>query len=187
VPVVLAIPYDVAALDAGPVPEAPLPRVPEPLAPRGEFAEGMLDEIAQALRTAERPFLLAGRGAWLAGASEALGALAEATGALTASTALGRGVFPATQYDLGVTGGFGAEGAMDLVRQADVAVVFGASLNQFTMRFGELFAPETKVFQVDVAPAATHANVGGFVRGDARRSEEHTSELQSRENLVCRL
>src|SRR5690606_5717555 len=50
----------------------------------------------------------------------------------------------------------------------DVAVVFGASLNQFTMRFGELFAPGTRVFQVDVAPAATHAHVSGYVRGDAR-------------------
>ncbi|MGO2745449.1 thiamine pyrophosphate-binding protein [Microbacterium sp.] len=167
-PVVLAIPYDVAALEAGPVPGAPAPRVPSALAPGGEFAEGMLEEIAGALHDAERPFLLAGRGAWLAGAGEALGALADATGALTASTALGRGVFPATEYDLGVTGGFGADAAMSLVRKADVAVVFGASLNQFTMRFGELFAPGTRVFQVDVAPAATHAHVGGFVRGDAR-------------------
>lgn len=168
VPVVLAIPYDVAALEAGAVPEAPAPRVPAPLAPKGEFAAGMLDDIAAALRGAERPFLLAGRGAWLAGAGDALDALAEETGALTASTALGRGVFPAAEFDLGVTGGFGAEGAMDLVRQADVAVVFGASLNQFTMRFGELFAPGTRVFQVDAAPAATHAHVGGFVRGDAK-------------------
>lgn len=168
VPVVLAIPYDVAALEAGPVPDAPQPVVPAPLVPRGEFGEGMLDRIATELQEAERPLLLAGRGAWLAGAGDALGALADATGALTASTALGRGVFPATQFDLGVTGGFGAEGAMNLVREADVVVVFGASLNQFTMRFGELFAPETKVFQVDVAPAATHAHVGGFVRGDAR-------------------
>lgn len=168
VPVVLAIPYDVAAVEAGPVPASPEPRTPAPLVPAGEFSAGMLDDIAAALHHAERPFLLAGRGAWLAGAGDALGALADTTGALTASTALGRGIFPATQYDLGVTGGFGAEGAMALVRAADVAVVFGASLNQFTMRFGELFAPGTKVFQVDVAPAATHANVGGFVRGDAR-------------------
>lgn len=167
-PVVLAIPYDVASLDAGPVPEAPSPRLPAPLAPTGEFAEGMLDEIAAALREAERPLLLAGRGAWLAGASDALGELAALTGALTASSALGRGVFPDTRYDLGVTGGFGADGAMELVRTADVVVVFGASLNQFTMRFGELFAPGTRVFQVDVAPAATHAHVGGFVRADAR-------------------
>ncbi|MFB8189826.1 thiamine pyrophosphate-binding protein [Microbacterium sp. NPDC055988] len=172
VPVVLAIPYDVAALEAGDVPAAPSPRVPAPLAPRGEFAEGMLDEIADALRTAQRPFLLAGRGAWLSGAGAALGELAAAIGALTASSALGRGVFPDTQYDLGVTGGFGADRAMELIRSADVAVVFGASLNQFTMRFGELFAPGTKVFQVDISPAATHAHVGGFVRADARLAAE---------------
>lgn len=172
VPVVLAIPYDVAALDAGEVPEAPSPRLPSPLAPRGEFAEGMLDDIAAALHDAERPFLLAGRGAWLAGAGTALGELAALTGALTASSALGRGIFPESRYDLGVTGGFGADGAMELVRTADVAVVFGASLNQFTMRFGELFAPGTRVFQIDVAPAATHAHVGGFVRADARIAAE---------------
>jgi acetolactate synthase I/II/III large subunit len=172
VPVVLAIPYDVAALEAGPVPAAPEPRIPAPLAPRGAFAEGMLDEIAAALRGAARPFLLAGRGAWLAGASDALGELAARTGALTASSALGRGVFPETAYDLGVTGGFGADGAMELVGSADVAVVFGASLNQFTMRFGELFAPGTRVFQIDTAPAATHPHVGGFVRADARLAAE---------------
>ncbi|BDZ39023.1 thiamine pyrophosphate-binding protein [Microbacterium suwonense] len=176
-PVVLAIPYDVAALEAGPVPEAPAPRIPAPPSPRGEFAEGMLDEIADALRSAERPFLLAGRGAWLAGASEALGALADATGALTASTALGRGVFPDTRYDLGVAGGFGADGAMALIREADVAVVFGAALNQFTMRFGELFAPGTRIFQIDVSPAATHAHVGGFVRANARVAAERLVEL----------
>lgn len=168
VPVVLAIPYDVAALEAGPVPTAPEPKLPAPLAPRGEFAEAMLDEIASALRGAKRPLLLAGRGAWLAGAGEALGQLADATGALTATTALGRGIFPASEFDLGVAGGFGAEGAMDLVRQADVAVVFGAALNQFTMRFGELFGPGARVYQVDISASASHAHIGGYVRGDAR-------------------
>ena len=187
VPVVLAIPYDVASLEAGPVADAPSPRVPAPLAPKGEFAEGMLDEIAAALSQAERPLLLAGRGAWLAGASTALGELAEATGALTASSALGRGVFPDDRYDLGVTGGFGADGAMELVRTADVAVVFGASLNQFTMRFGELFAPGTRVFQVDIAPAATHAHIGGFVRADARvAAEALVARISSRSSLPWR-
>jgi acetolactate synthase I/II/III large subunit len=167
VPTVLAIPYDVAALEAGPVPEAPKPRVPAPLTPRGPFAEQAVRDIAIALANAKRPVLLAGRGAWIAGAGGALGEIADATGALTASTALGRGVFPRPEYDLGVTGGFGADGAMDLIAEADVAVVFGASLNQFTMRFGALFAPGTRVFQVDLAAASTHPHVGGFVRGDA--------------------
>lgn len=167
VPTVLAIPYDVAARDAGPVPEAPEPRLPGPLVPAGPFAEGAVEGIVDALASAARPFLLAGRGAWISRAGEALGDIADAVGAVTASTALGRGVFPRGEFDLGVTGGFGAEGAMELVRTADVAVVFGASLNQFTMRFGDLFAPGTRVFQVDVTGAASHPHVGGFVRGDA--------------------
>jgi len=166
VPTVLAIPYDVAKLDAGPVPEAPQPKLPAPLQPT-PFGRSAVEELAEALRSAQRPFLLAGRGAWVSGAGEALGRLADATGAVTATTALGRGLFPRSEFDLGVTGGFGAEGAMELIRTADVAVVFGAGLNQFTMRFGELFAPGTRVVQVDVAPAATHPHVGGFVRGDA--------------------
>ncbi len=168
VPTVLAIPYDVAKVDAGPVPEAPAPRLPAPLAPTSPFTQAAIADLARALAGAERPVLLAGRGAFLAGAGDVLGRLADATGALTATTALGRGIFPRGEYDLGVTGGFGAEGAMELIGEADVAVVFGAGLNQFTMRFGALFSPGTRVVQVDIAPAATHPHVGGFIRGDAR-------------------
>jgi acetolactate synthase I/II/III large subunit len=166
-PVVLALPYDVAAMDAGQFPAPPALRHPSPVAPAGEFATRVLGDLVEALAGAKRPLLVAGRGAWLAGAGDALGALADATGALTVTTALGRGIFPDSEHDLGVAGGFGAHGAMELVRQADVAVVFGASLNQFTMRFGELFAPGTRVVQVDVAPAPTHPNVTGFLRADA--------------------
>jgi thiamine pyrophosphate-dependent acetolactate synthase large subunit-like protein len=181
VPTVLAIPYDVAAVEAGPVPETLEPRLPGPMVPESPFIAGAIADLATALAGAQRPLLLAGRGAWLAGAGGALGVLAEATGALTATTALGRGVFPDPRYDLGVTGGFGAPGAMALIREADVAVVFGASLNQFTMRFGELFAPGTRVVQVDVAPAATHPHVGGFIRGDAAVvAERLLAELTAR-------
>ncbi|MFE6256926.1 thiamine pyrophosphate-binding protein [Agromyces sp. NPDC057865] len=167
VPTVLAIPYDVGTRDAGDLPGISSPVLPSAIAPAGPFGVQAVADLARTLAAAERPFLLAGRGAWLADAGEALGDLADATGAITASTALGRGIFPDDRFDLGVTGGFGAEGAMAIVREADVAVVFGASLNQFTMRFGELFAPGTRVVQVDVAPAATHPHVGGYVRGDA--------------------
>jgi acetolactate synthase-1/2/3 large subunit len=167
VPAVLAIPYDVAAQEAGPVPSADQPRLPKPLEPVGEFAVHAVGDVAAALAGAKRPFLLAGRGAWLADAGPALGDLANATGALTASTALGRGIFPGKEFDLGITGGFGADAAMDLIQDADVAVVFGASLNQFTMRFGHLFSPGTRIFQVDLALTATHAHVGGYIRGDA--------------------
>lgn len=185
VPVVLAIPYDVAQLDIGSVPEVPGPGRPEPMPPSADFTRAAIERLATELATAERPLLLAGRGAWLSGAGEALGELAAATGALTATTALGRGIFPEDRYDLGVAGGFGAPGAMERVREADVALVVGADLNQFTMRFGELFHPDTAVWQIDTAPAATHARVGGFVRADARLSlEAITAALGSAEPAV---
>ncbi|WP_127792832.1 thiamine pyrophosphate-binding protein [Agromyces sp. LHK192] len=179
-PVVLSLPYDVAALDVGESIPPPALRLPEPVQPRGGFQRAAIAETAQLLAGASRPFLLAGRGAWLAGAGGALGELAAATGAVTASTALGRGIFPDADFDLGVTGGFGAPAAMELIREADVAVVFGASLNQFTMRFGELFSPGTRIVQVDVAASATHPNVGTFLRADATVvARELVAELAS--------
>ncbi|WP_295839409.1 thiamine pyrophosphate-binding protein [uncultured Microbacterium sp.] len=170
-PVVLGIPYDVATREVGPIPDADAPgaapRVTPEHPPLGTYADAVIDQIADALASAQRPLLLGGRGAWLAGAGAALDEIAALAGALTTTSALGRGLFSDRSRDLGVAGGFGAPGAMELARDADVAVVFGAGLNQFTMRFGELFAPGTRVFQVDLAATATHPHVGGFVRGDA--------------------
>ena len=131
-----------------------------------------LETAVIALLEAERPLLLAGRGAHLAGAADELGRLADATGALTATTALARGIFPAAEFDLGITGGFGQPEAMAAIAEADVVVVAGASLNQFTMRFGELFGAGTTVIRIDtdqVAPPATaHPVTHLLLQGDAR-------------------
>ena len=168
----------------GESPRAPELRLPAAAGPDGRVRRGAVADIAphSPARAGRCCSPDAARGWPMPARRSASSPLA--TGAVTASTALGRGVFPDGQYDLGVAGGFGAERAMELVRDADVAVVFGASLNQFTMRFGELFAPGTRVFQVDVAPAATHPHVGGFVRGDAavvaRRDRRGTRRARRR-------
>ncbi|ACQ79134.1 thiamine pyrophosphate protein central region [Beutenbergia cavernae DSM 12333] len=164
--VVLAIPADLVAVDAGPLPVLPeLGRI-EPQAADG----AQIEAAAELLASARRPFVLVGRGAWLAGAGEELGRLAEALGAVTGSTALGRGVLPEEKYDVGVVGGFGAPRAMELVRQADVALVVGAGLNQFTTRFGELLAPDARVVRVDDRPVdpGTGPEDSLLVQGDAR-------------------
>lgn len=178
-PVVLALPYDVvtAGVDqalSGPDPE---PRLPAPTGARGAFAQAQLTAFARALAGARRPLLLAGRGAHLSGAGPALTEIARTLGALTATTVLGRGIF-SVDIDLGVAGGFGAEDAMRLVREADVVLVAGAGLNQFTTRFGDLFGPGAEVLQIDVGQSATHPHVGGFVSGDARLvAEELLTQL----------
>src|SRR2546430_2989243 len=50
--------------------------------------------------------------------------------------------------------------------------------------------PYTTLFRstrVEAARALTHAVAGRIDRSEGFRSEEHTSELQSQSNLVCRL
>jgi acetolactate synthase-1/2/3 large subunit len=170
-PVVLAIPYDLAHAEAGELPELRAPASPRVVEadPAGRAA---LAGIARRLAGAKRPLLLAGRGAWLAGAGDALGRLADATGAVTVSSALGRGIFPDVRYDLGVAGGFGQHDAMELIRGSDFAVVFGASLSQFTMRFGALFDSDARVVQLDESDGATHPRVDDFVHVDARIGAE---------------
>ncbi|WP_432502874.1 thiamine pyrophosphate-binding protein [Kineococcus arenarius] len=166
VPVVVAIPYDVAAREAGPVPGAgglPALRLPVPV----DVDRAAAAAAAADLASARRPFLLAGRGAVLAGAGSVLGELAQALRAVTGTTATARSLFPDPCFDLGVTGGFGDEEAMALVGEADVVLVVGAGLNQFTTRFGRLFGAGTRVVQIDEAEGPTHPVVTRFVRGGA--------------------
>lgn len=135
-------------------------------------APHQVEAAARALAEAERPLVIAGRGAHLAGAREELGRLAAALGAVTATTALARGIFPEPAYDLGVTGGFGQPEAMAVIGSADVVVVVGAALNQFTMRFGELFGPGTTVIRIDseqvAAPKTAHPITHQLLQGEAR-------------------
>ena len=167
-PAVLAALSASVADIAAPVPPAAAPAT-EPFA---ALAGHQLESAARALLEAERPFVLAGRGAHVSGASAELGRVADALGALTSTTALARGIFPAAEYDLGVTGGFGQIPAMEVVAQADVVLVVGAALNQFTMRFGDLFGPGTTVIRIDseqVAPPKTnHPITHLLLQGDAR-------------------
>ena len=169
-PVVLAIPYDLVAApvqgDGARIPDLDLPAHALP-APE----EAAVERFADALRGAERPLILAGRGA--RGAEADLRVVAGLLGADVATTAPAQGTFtPAagetTGYrDLGICGGFAAAGSAERIRAADVVLVVGAGLNQFTMSFGRSFGPEAQVLQIDLAPAATHPRVDEHLRAEA--------------------
>ncbi|MCH1883295.1 thiamine pyrophosphate-binding protein [Agrococcus sp. ARC_14] len=170
-PVVLAIPYDIghAPLDGdGDGDGERAAALPSSEAAFVSLDAEQLAEVAELLTTARRPLLLAGRGAHLAGADDALRALAERLSARTASSALGSGIFSAAERHLGICGGFASERAAAAIEQADVVLVVGASLNQFQTRFGDAFAHDARILQVDVLPAATNGRVDELVRGDAR-------------------
>lgn len=162
IPVVLALPYDL--VNAPTDEDGPLP-LPSPLLPAAAEPAAVA-RTADLLADAERPLVLAGRGAKTAAAD--LRALADGLGALTATSAPARGLFAGRAYDLGVAGGFASASSAELIRSADVVLVVGAGLNQFTTAFGQAFASQARVIQVDLAEDALHAVVTDVVRGDAR-------------------
>ncbi|MCF6507435.1 thiamine pyrophosphate-binding protein [Blastococcus sp. MG754426] len=140
--VVLNLPLDVQALPAG---DAVPP--PVPTAPRVHPDEAAVARLAGALRGARRPVFVAGRGA--RAARVALEGLAERCGALLATSAVAKGLFRGSEWDLDVSGGFATPLAAELVSGADLIVGWGCQLNMWTMRHGRLIAADAVVVQVD--------------------------------------
>ncbi len=161
-PVVIAIPYDLATVEAGEIPALLAIPVLPPVVP--VLAD--LTRVAGLIRSAHRPVILAGRGAWLAQAGPVLTRLANAVKAPVATTACARSLFGPVDDHLGMAGGFGTERCAAAFATADLVLVFGAGLNQFSTRFGRLFGDRATVVQIDLA-APTEPRVDLAVRGDA--------------------
>ena len=165
-PVVLSIPIDVVEEDC---PDGP-PAVPHwpPLEAPGP-AEGSVAAVADLLALSHRPAIVAGQGAALANAREALEVLGDRVGAVLATSAMGHGLFTGNPYCVGIAGGFSSSLAIRLLGEADVVLAFGASLNYWTVRHGNLFSSTARVVQVDLEADAIgrvhRADVG--VVGDA--------------------
>lgn len=162
--VVLDLPLDVQAApapaDVGlPAPVAVVPPVP---------AEADLHALADALRAAQRPVFVAGRGARGPAARDALRALGERSGALLATSAVARGLFADDPWSLDVSGGFATDLAAELIASADLVVGWGCTLNDWTTRHGRLLHPDAVLAQVDLEAAALgrHRPVDVGVLGD---------------------
>jgi thiamine pyrophosphate-dependent acetolactate synthase large subunit-like protein len=179
-PVVLMLPIDIQ------------PQPPEGTAPRQALLPPLhtpdpspqaVDVIADALQRAQRPVIIAGRGAVLASARAALERLADRTGALLATSAPANGLFAGLPYAIGIAGGFASPFAARLLAQADVVLAAGASLNMWTTRHGALIAPGATVVQIDVEARALgrHRPADLTVLGDvAATADLLTAELERR-------
>jgi thiamine pyrophosphate-dependent acetolactate synthase large subunit-like protein len=148
--VVLSLPTDVQdAPLSGQAAALALPPAPGPMHPDPESVR----RLAEALASAERPLILAGRGAVISGAEAALIALAERTGALLATSICGHGLFAGNPWSVGISGGFASPAADELIPESDLIVGFGVSLTHWTTKRGKLIAPGAVVAQVDVEAA----------------------------------
>lgn len=173
--VILSLPLEVQDEAATPftLPTAPH-RTSEP-------APDAVSAVADALQAARRPVFLAGRGA--RGAKAELEQLAERVGALLATSAVARGLFGDSAFNLDVSGGFATPAAVDLIQHADLVVGWGCSLNMWTLRHGTLVSDGATVVQVDADPdalGAYHRVHLGVVGDTARTAQAVLQELDRR-------
>ncbi len=152
-PVVLLMPQDIQTSPTEDAQLLPMSIPSTASRPDSETISRLLEFIEQS----QRPLILAGRGAVISGAKHELVRLGDVIGALFATTANAHGLFADNPWNLGIAGGFAAPGAVDLMRQADLILTFGASLTAWTHRHGTLFNPTATVISVDTDPAAIGA------------------------------
>ncbi|HZA20068.1 MAG TPA: thiamine pyrophosphate-binding protein, partial [Actinomycetota bacterium] len=175
--VVLSLPLDVQAA------EAPSEAIAKPVPPAAPApAPELVTRIADVLVDAHAPAIVAGRGAVLADAGGALEDLGERIGALLATSANGHGLFAGNAWGVGISGGFAPPPAR-MLSESDVVLAFGASLNMWTTRHGELIGQAARVVQIDVDQEAigVHRSVDLGLVADARLAAEAiTNELDRR-------
>ena len=182
-PVVLSVPMD---LQKQPFPfmadyipsKEVLPVFQRPL-PDPTLVERLIDMIAEA----EKPILIAGRGAKLSGARAAIEALAEQSGALLATSLQAKGLFIGNPYALDIAGAYASDYARELFAESDLVIGLGVGLGAYTTESGYLY-PGARTVQIDIAPRGLWQGLRTadlHLRADARAGAEAvTAALKAR-------
>ncbi len=123
-----------------------------------------LQRVLELIKGSARPLILAGRGAVLSDSGKALVELADLIGAPLVTTAPARGLFSGHPSSLGIAGGFASSLTTQYLRQSDLILAFGSSLDTWTTANGRLTSQAT-VVQIDLEPAIAEPR---GIRGDAR-------------------
>ena len=131
----------------------------------------LVEAVAERVRAAERPVILAGGGVVFSGAAPALTALAEGSSLPVATSLNGKGAIDERHpLSAGVVGGFGSERGNLVVQAADVIIAVGTKHSQLGTHGWRLPAAGQAVVHVDIDATeigrAIPADVG--VVADAR-------------------
>src|ERR1035437_6595935 len=143
----------------------------------------LLAPVIEKLMAAERPVIIAGKGAMAAKAKDEILALADRVGALLATSLPGKGFFAGQPWDIGIAGAFASAPSERLLAEADFVLGVGAELGYYTTEGGLLF-PSAEVARIDIKPMPEEIGVipGLYVQGDAKKAVAAINEaLESRQ------
>jgi 3D-(3,5/4)-trihydroxycyclohexane-1,2-dione acylhydrolase (decyclizing) len=131
-------------------------------------------ELVELLRSAERPFLIAGGGVHYSEAWEALAEFAEAFGIPVGETSAGKGAFRVDhELQLGGVGVTGNPAAAELAREADLVICVGTRLTDFATGSHSLFQhPHVRFASINVNAHDSHKLGALPILADAREALE---------------
>jgi acetolactate synthase-1/2/3 large subunit len=150
-PVVLSVPMDlqkqaypyladyIPSSDTLPMPQRPMP---DP---------AMVDRLVAMIAEAEKPIIIAGRGAKLAQARAPIEALAAQCGALLATSLQAKGLFEGNPYALDIAGAFASDFSRECFAESDLVIGLGVGLGAYTTESGYLY-PNARTVQLDLNP-----------------------------------
>ncbi len=128
--------------------------------PAGKANETQVKKIAQAIKDAKQPVILAGGGIKISGAEEEFRKLIDLTGIPVVATMNGIGAIPCnSEYYGGMIGSHGLKGANLILNKADVVVVMGARLGDRSVANAAGLEKKTKLIHIDIDPAEIGKNL----------------------------
>ena len=142
-------------------------------------------QVVAMIAEAERPVVIAGRGAIWSGAKAALETLAEESGALLATSLLGKGLFEGNPFNLDIAGTFASDLAREYFAESDLVIGVGAGLGHYHDR-GRLSVSRTpRSVRIDVNPkglvaGAAHRRPASARRCAGRRRGDHRPRMRAR-------
>ena len=136
----------------------------------------LVEQAAELLKNAERPFIVMGGGVKYSGASEILANFAEQCGIPVGETQAGKGGIPWNHpMNVGAVGATGGSAANQLAAEADVVLAVGTRLADFTTGSKTTFHPEATFIGLNVSPLDANKLFALPLVGDAKRGLESLS------------
>ena len=134
-------------------------------------AASEIERVAELIRAARRPLVIAGGGVRHSEAEDALRRFAGELGIPVAETSAGKGSLVASDWLVGGIGVNGTRVANELARDADLVVCVGTRLSDFTTGSHSLFQdPHVRFVAVNVNAADAHKLSAAPVVADAREA-----------------
>lgn len=136
------------------------PVKPEPKLKKITWTDAELDELAEYIKAAKKPFIYLGGGAVISGACEEVAEFAELIDAPVCDTLMAKGAFDgrSPRYT-GMIGMHGTKASNLGVSECDLLVALGARFSDRVIGNPHKFAENAKIIQIDIDAAEINKNI----------------------------